>query len=132
MSDQAAAAAVGAALGQFNQALRDRDPALAESFDEAAIFIGSEPGEFALGREALSTLLDNIFRSPSTVQFEWSTVEASGIGETIWFYADGIVIITSPSGEQRRPYRLTGVLDRSGSGWRWRLFHGSEPWISPT
>jgi hypothetical protein len=28
---------------------------------------------------------------------------------------------------QRRPYRLTGVLEHQGRRWFWKHFHGAEP-----
>jgi len=104
---------------------------MARQFHRSALFIGSEPGEMARGRKAIRALLGNIFASPATVQFQWSSVEAACSGRTLWFFADGVVVITSPGGEQRRPYGLSGILTKGKAGWRWRMFHGSEPWIAP-
>lgn len=122
---------VETALDRFNAALSSRDPGIAQSFDPSIVFVGSEPGEEAHGRAELEAILAGIFRSAATVQFDWQKVNASGEGRAAWFQADGTVIITSATGESRRPYRLTGVLVNGDDGWKWRLFHGSEPWIAP-
>ncbi len=122
---------VKTALDRFNAALSSRDPGIVKSFDPSIVFVGSEPGEEARGLVELEALLAGIFRSAATVQFDWQKIDASGEGQAAWFQADGAVIITSPTGENRRPYRLTGVLVNGDDGWTWRLFHGSEPWIAP-
>lgn len=132
MAKEATVAVVKAELDRFNSALRNRDATLARSFHRTAIFLGSEPGELALGNEAIARLFEAIMRSSSTVQFEWARIEARRAGRTTWFLADGEVCIAAPHGETRRPYSLTGVLELGRAGWRWRLFHGSEPWISPS
>lgn len=124
-------AAVAALLNDFNRALAERDPALAGSFDKDAIFLGSEPGEVAHGRTAIAALLAGIFASPHTIRFDWTSVEADRHGETAWFSASGEVVILGAGSETRRVYTLTGVLVETKSGWRWRLFHGAEPWIAP-
>lgn len=119
------------ALGELNAALQLRDPSIASRFHKSALFVGSEPGEFARGRGAIAALLERIFASAATVQFEWASVEASRSGDSLWFFADGSAVIAASGDVCRRPYRLTGVLGRTRRGWRWRLFHGSEPWIDP-
>ena len=123
--------AVQAVLDEFNRGLRMKDQGLAKRFHKTAIFVGSEPGELARGRDELTQLFGAMFQSPATVQFEWASVEANSTGDTAWFYAEGTVVIVAPDREQRRPYALTGVIEKGRQGWRWRLFHGSEPWIEP-
>ena len=125
-------ATVNAALEDFNRALAERDARFAACFHDTAVFIGSEPGELARGRTAIDALIAKIMASPSTVTFAWTSIETAGEGDILWFFADGMVSISSPNGRRDRPYGLTGVLVNGGSGWQWRLFHGSEPWIDPT
>jgi ketosteroid isomerase-like protein len=127
MAGQKVRAAVNAELARFNLAIRLRDISIVEHFHKAAIFIGSEAGELAHGRDAIAALLAALFKAPYTVQFDWKSVEAARSGDTAWFLADGEVVISSAEGEKRRLYGLTGVLVESKRGWRWRMFHGSEP-----
>ena len=131
MAGKTAHGAVTAALAEFNRALRFRDAGIVERFHKSALFVGSEPGELARGRAAITALFAKILASASTVQFDWTSVETARSGGTLWFFADGAVVIRSPGGEERRPYGLTGVLVKGKKGWRWRLFHGSEPWVAP-
>jgi len=119
------------ALEAFNSGLAARDGTVAAEFAADAIFVGSEPGESARGTEEVRALLEGIGRSPNDVVFEWVKVEAQGAGGLVWFFADGHVVISGPGGTVRRPYGLSGVLERRGSDYSWRLFHGSEPWIAP-
>ncbi len=130
MAGQKVHGAVNAALASLNIALKLRDPAITESFHKNAILIGSEQSDLSRGREAIAAHLGRIFARPYTIQFEWTSVEASRAGDTAWFFADGEVVIVAADGEQRRPYNLTGVLVETKRGWRWRLFHGSEPLAS--
>lgn len=120
---------VRTALAAFNGALANRDAAVATWFHRDALFIGSEPGEQASGREAIGRLFATILASPNSVQFEWAEVEARRQGRLIWFFADGAVVISGNGRTVRRPYGLTGVLEAARSGTVWRLFHGSEPWV---
>lgn len=127
MAGQKVHAAVNTALAQLNLALRLRDISVVEHFHKTAIFLGSEAGELAHGREAIAALLAELFKAPYTLQFDWKSVEAARSGDTAWFLAAGDAVISSSQGDKRRPYSLTGVLVESKRGWRWRLFHGSEP-----
>lgn len=124
-------ALVRRALAAFNAGLAARDGHAAAEFAEDAIFEGSEPGESVRGSSGIAELLLAIGRSPNHVVFEWATVEAQGAGGLVWFFADGHVVISGPARTVRRPYGLSGVLERLGASYRWRLFHGSEPWIAP-
>jgi uncharacterized protein (TIGR02246 family) len=119
--------AVAAALEALNRALRERDPAFADSFHKNAILIGSEASDLSRGRQAIGAHFGEIYAAPRLYQFTWNNVEVARSGDASWFFADGELIVISPDGEARRPYNLTGVLVESKRGWRWRLFHGSEP-----
>lgn len=130
MPEQKVHKAVAAALAALNAALSARDPAIVGHFHRSALFIGSEPGEMARGRTEIAALFARILGSPATVQFHWTSIETAQSGSTLWFFADGEVEIVAQGRETRRTYGLTGVLVKGRHGWRWRLFHGSEPWIA--
>lgn len=119
------------ALDDLNAGLAGRDAGLAARFHADAMFIGSEPGESARGQDEIGRLFAAIAQSPNSVAFDWASVEVQGEGAVIWFLACGDVAISGGSGTVRRSYSLSGVLERAGDDYRWRLFHGSEPWIAP-
>lgn len=127
MAGQRANKAVEVALDELNRALRERDPGFAGAFQKNAILVGSEASDLSRGREAIGAHLGAIFERPYLIQFAWQAVDAARSGVAAWFFADGELVVIRPEGEQRRPYSLTGVLVESKRGWRWRLFHGSEP-----
>jgi ketosteroid isomerase-like protein len=39
----------------------------------------------------------------------------------------GVAHLRSPRAVREGPYRMTGVLLKSGEQWKWRAHHGSEP-----
>lgn len=127
MAGQKVHVAVNAALGHLNTALRLRDLSFVDTFHKNAVLIGSEASDLSRGREAILAHMSRIFAQPYTVQFDWKSVDVARAGETAWFFADGELVLSRASGIERRRYQLTGVLVESKRGWRWRLFHGSEP-----
>lgn len=118
-----------AALDALGRRIAAKDPAFVELFapDDDVRLIGSEHGELAEGRAAIGALLAGFFASPVRLGWEWSRRDATVAGDIAWLFADGVVVVGDADGEARRPYCLTGVLQRIGGEWRWRLFHGSEP-----
>ncbi|HEV7717663.1 MAG TPA: nuclear transport factor 2 family protein [Arsenicitalea sp.] len=119
------------ALERLSHFMQSRDLAILDEFDEAAgtILIGSEPGEIARGKDELARFFAAIFSGPSSVRWEWDTLDVDGQDDTAWFFAEGYAILTDER-ETRLVYRLSGVLVRTPKGWRWRLFHGSEPLVA--
>jgi ketosteroid isomerase-like protein len=122
-------AQVLAALDRLGAALGARDPGFADLFAPVADvrLIGSEKGEVAEGRAAIAALADALFRLPVRLGWQWRRRDVSVAGDIAWLFAEGDVVIAGADGERRRPYRLTGVLQRFGDDWRWRQFHGAEP-----
>jgi ketosteroid isomerase-like protein len=112
-------------LMRLNDRLARRDMTLLDDFahGEDTLMVGSEVGEVARGRAAIEARLKQIFAQAETLAFSWREVEVSVHGHVAFLHAEGEGVI----GDQRRPYRLTGVLQLQDGLWRWRLFHGSEP-----
>ena len=117
---------VRAALGELNGAMRGRDPAIAELFLPDALLVGSEPGEVARGRPAIATLLGAIHAKDYTVWWDLPQVDSGGSDQQVWFFAQGEVVLAGAA-TRRLPYRVSGALFHTAGGWRWALFHGSEP-----
>lgn len=113
------------ALMRLNSFLAARDWALLDEFakGEDTLLVGSESGEIARGREQLRTHIARIFALPDALAFSWREVEVAVHGPIAWLHAEGEALL----GEQRRPYRLTGVFELQAGVWKWKLFHGSEP-----
>lgn len=116
-----------AALDQFNDAMRTRDPAIAGLFVDSALVVGSDPGEIAQGAAAIGALLRGIHAKDYVVRWQLYLVEAGGDAPRIWFFGEGHVALERPTGSTDLPYRVSGVLVATPGGWRWELFHGSEP-----
>lgn len=116
-------------LMRLNDRLARRDLALLDDFADGpdTLVVGSEVGEVARGRAAIEAHLKSIFARPETLAFSWREVEVAVHGHVAFLHAEGEAVLDGADGEQRRPYRLTGVLQLVEGLWRWRLYHGSEP-----
>lgn len=129
MTDALTRRDVTAALDRLGACLAAKDHAFAEAFAPIADvrLIGSEAGEIAEGNAGIAALLDGLFALPLSLRWEWHRRDVSSAGDIAWVFAEGEVVIADDAGERRRPYRMTGVLQRFPEGWLWRQFHGAEP-----
>lgn len=120
---------VTAALQRLGMLVSRKDPAVLSEFapDAEVLLVGSENGEVVEGPAALRDFFTRVFRAPANVGWEWRKVRISCADNVAWLFAEGEVVIVTDAKPQRRPYRLTGVLQRQGKRWLWRHFHGSEP-----
>jgi SnoaL-like domain len=91
-------------------------------------YAGSEKGETAAGRDALTALLGALFQRPeayawtvtATTTHRWDTrayVFAEAEGEAR----------TDTGGTETFPYRVSGLVELTGGRWRWRHCQGGEP-----
>jgi hypothetical protein len=87
--------------------------------------VGSEAGERAHGREAVSEFFSRAYAKSGAYNFILPTRELTAHGDTAWIVADGSV--TDPTESEPKPYRLTAVLIRESAGYRVALWSGSEP-----
>ena len=129
-ADEDTRSQVIAALARLCALATAQDPALRSEFagDADVLVLGSEAGELAEGQEGLDAFVRGLSRSATRYSWRWRRQAVSCAGDIAWLYADGEVTAHEVSGEERRPYRLTGVLERIEGSWLWRQFHGSEPW----
>jgi len=116
-----------ASLHQLATLVFQREPAVVSEFTDDALLVGSEPGEIAAGQAQLQSFFERLFERPMRFSWEWDNIRASASGELCWFFAEGVVVVTTEGGQDRTPYRLSGVLLRIAGEWRWQQFHGSEP-----
>jgi ketosteroid isomerase-like protein len=116
------------ALERLNKLASARDLAfVAEFHPSASILAGSEEGEVASTESEMRDLLASIYALPVRISWQWEKVIANVIGDTAFVFAEGRLVMSGDSGVERKPYRMSGALQRSSDRWRWRLFHGSEP-----
>ena len=103
------------------------------------VYAGSEPGDVAVGREAVHALLEELLARDERYSWRTTTCHVTGSdapGGSGYVVAE-VVLGVHPvlDGAERRPgpvaeelpYRLSGVLEKGTAGWRWRLCEGSEP-----
>jgi len=132
VSDSLAAAAVDALGTAFLSG--DPDTVLRHFATTAdPIYAGSEPGEVALGRAALRSLLEDLFSRDERYSWRTTRVAVTGGDDVLHLVADADLLVhpcvngTAGPATEQAPYRITGVLEREPEGWRWRLCQGSEP-----
>jgi ketosteroid isomerase-like protein len=95
--------------------------------DEDAMLIGSEPGEIAIGPEALRAFFAELYAKPYRVMFTLPERRVSAMGNVAWLTGEGTY--RASTGGEELPYRLTAVLERRQGVWLWQLFSGSEPMV---
>lgn len=97
------------------------------ALESDVLLLGSEADELVIGREQLEAFFQKVIALPATISWDWKQTRVSSFNDVAWVFASGDVVVKSEKGEQRTPYRLTGVLQRRDGTWKWRQFHGSEP-----
>lgn len=117
------------ALDRLNALVGSKDMGIVHAFDDEAdvLLVGSEADEVIRGRPALKAFFETLFAQPFTIGWNWSRLDTGTLGNVLWFFAEGHVVLDRDGKLTRRPYRLSGVLIRRDGGLHWRLFHGSEP-----
>ncbi len=93
--------------------------------DEDAMLTGSEPGEIAIGPQALRAFFAGLYARPYRVIFTLPERRVSAMGNVAWLTGEGTYRMST--GGEEMPYRLTAVLERRQGRWLWQLFSGSEP-----
>jgi uncharacterized protein (TIGR02246 family) len=120
-------AVVDGLLRSLVDALRARDvDAALELFAEDAVLLGSDSGERAEGHDELLALLGRFFEQPVTMGGEWERFAADRAGDVLWFLVEGDAVLQGEV-EQRRPYRISGVVVPRDGRPVLVQFHGSEP-----
>ena len=91
---------------------------------DVALF-GSELSDTSLGAASIREHLAEIYARPYRVLFDLRPGKVSAYGSVAWVTAEGTLRLSTE--DERRPYRLTAVIERRGDRWLWQLFSGSEP-----
>ena len=114
-------------LARFGDLVIAKDIGAADEFSKDGIFVGSDAGEIAIGRGQIKSLFKKMFSGPNRISWKWQSVHAIHAGDVVWFFAEGEIVVAEPTQTVRMPYRLAGVIQRTGGRWVWRQFNGSEP-----
>jgi ketosteroid isomerase-like protein len=122
------------ALDELTRAFVQRDPRpLLDRCADDVTYVGSEDGEQASGRAEVGALLAGVLDRPERYAFEWSAPLVGVEGDLAWLHAQGTgTVLADEQPADGGPaetfaYRLSGVLRRGSTGWRWVLIHGAEP-----
>jgi len=126
---EAAGAIARVALERFFDLVAARDRAVLQEFaaGDAVHLVGSDAGEIAAGRQELEAFFTRIFAKEARFSFAADRVDGWQAGDLVWFFAEGVMVVAQAGAEERRPYRITGVLEQEEGRWRWRHYHGAEP-----
>lgn len=120
--------AIREALERLCRRIAERDPALLDEFadPESLLLAGSDPDEFFTTAGAAKAQLEAILALPAAIRFAWDEVAIRRSGAVGWLLARGRCAVGPEGGPvEIIPYRLSGVLERTGGRWRWQLFHGA-------
>lgn len=112
----------------------DPDAVLSRFADDGEVmYVGSEPGESAVGRPALRVLLSDLFARDERYVWRCESVQVARSRTCVSVVADARLFVlpvgapATSAGTESFPYRVGGTLEPSPSGWRWRYCQGSEP-----
>jgi len=91
-------------------------------------YVGSEPGEQATGRAAVAALLTELFARPEAYSWNIHDADIYARGGLAYLSCEATGYASTDTGvEESFPYRLSGLLEHTESGWLWRACHGCEP-----
>jgi ketosteroid isomerase-like protein len=128
-SDADTRSAVEEVLQTFFDLVSTRSMRVLQEFapGDDVLLIGSDAGEIATGPHEIRAFFTRMFARASTFAWEARRIDVARAGNIAWFFADGQMTVKSKEGQEKGPYRITGVLERNGDLWLWRQYHGSEP-----
>jgi ketosteroid isomerase-like protein len=119
-------------IERFSNLVSKKDMGVLDEFaaSDEVLLVGSDSGEIAHGRQELEAFFKRVYNHDASFSWTWNHINVWHTGDIAWFFADGQVLLTGPNGQRKSPYRTSGVLERDGTRWYWRQYHGSEPVIS--
>lgn len=130
MTPGADATAVLRAAEALSNAFDSRDlGAVLECFADGdqVTYVGSQPGELAVGRAAVVELMADLFGRPEAYSWQLTEPVVWTHGDVAGLFSEAVGRARGVDGTQEFAYRLTGSLERVNDRWRWRICHGSEP-----
>jgi ketosteroid isomerase-like protein len=115
----------------LSDAFRSRDLRAALSCfvtDDDISYTGSESGEHAHGAAAVAALFTDLFARPEAYSWDLHTATVHTAGRVAYLTCEATGHLHPDTGrDQTFPYRLSGLVQYTESGWKWRACHGCEP-----
>ena len=129
--DNSSDASVVAASERLSAAFAARDVVAALACfvtDHDIGYVGSENGETATGRTAVEALFKDLFARDEAYSWQVTTALVREYGDCAYLFAQADGLAQTDAG-QTVPfaYRISGILENLGGGWKWRHCHGCEP-----
>ncbi len=93
--------------------------------DADVSLFGSELSDTSLGPASIREHLAMLYAQPYRILFDLQAGKVSAHGNVAWLTAGGTLRLSTD--DERRPYRLSAVMERRADRWLWQLFCGSEP-----
>jgi ketosteroid isomerase-like protein len=120
-----------AAAAELSAAFAARDAAAALSCfvpGDDISYVGSEHTEAATGRAAVADLFADVFSRDEAYRWQVTTASVREYRDSAYVLAEADGFAHTDAGEVIPfAYRISGLLEPSGTGWRWRHCHGCEP-----
>lgn len=113
-------------LNRLVSAIAHRDlPTTLACFTDDAVVLGSEEGEETRGLEGLRSFFERAYGKPGSYRFRFD--ERSWIlrEDFAWMTSNGLV--TEPSQDRAKPYRLVAIFEKQDAEWHMALWCGAEP-----
>jgi ketosteroid isomerase-like protein len=112
---------IEATIKTFFSLVSNRDLRVLDEFAAGndVLLVGSDEGEIARGQASIEAFFTKLFARPSTLAWQTDRVAVSQAGEIAWFFAEGEMTLDSADGQEKGPYRISGVVERgeiAGSG----------------
>ena len=121
---------VKSVLENFNNAFASKSvDAVLKLFttDSDVTFIGSEAGEYAIGRSALESRLKGLFSREEFYTWKWNEVSTFSVGLVAWAVVKADIQVNKNTGIEEYTYRITAILEKRNDQSFFVHFHGSEP-----
>ena len=95
---------------------------------EDIIVVGSDSGEVFIGKKQVQSFMSFLCKMPFVFSFDLNMVSINHNKNTAWVFVDGKMVHTKGNIITARiPYRITAVMVKRGSDWKWKIFSGSIP-----
>jgi ketosteroid isomerase-like protein len=119
------------AVRELSEAFAARDLAAALACfvpDDDIGYAGSERTETATGRDALTTLLGDVFRRDEAYSWTATSVTVHEFGRCAYVFTEADGRARTDAGlTEDFPYRVSGLVELVAGRWRWRHCQGGEP-----
>ena len=123
--------AIRKSLNRLNEMCATKDvQKMMSLFDDSdeIIVVGSDSGEVFIGKKQVQSFMSFLCKMPFVFSFDMNMVSINHNKNTAWVFVNGKMLHTKGSVITAKiPYRITAVMVKKGSDWKWKVFSGSIP-----